>query len=179
MPIAAIPAGVEIRKISAVQKRALDELLKKQKDTDLGTAILSTALPTAAFVGVSAMAGIAVWAYLNDEKITELVKTTTEQAGLGVAKVLIGGTGLFADFAFDRPIGSKGEPRTGETTVQGNTLTKCQRYEADYVADNELHTIPFVGTVLQATSQLNTIQKMKADGCSKPSIIPQAQWDQG
>lgn len=179
MPIAAIPAGVEIRKISAVQKRALDELLKKQKETDLQNEIVTTVIPTVAFIGVSAMAGIAAWAYLNDEKITELVKTSTEQAGLGVAKFLIGGSGLFADFALDRPVGSAGDPRTKETTIQGNTLTRCQRYEADYVADNELHTLPFVGTVLQATSQLNTIQKMKKEGCSKPSIIPQAQWDQG
>ena len=42
MPIAAIPQGIELRKISAVQKRAVDELLQKQKDTSL----LNTAIPS-------------------------------------------------------------------------------------------------------------------------------------
>ena len=180
MPIAAVPAGVEIKKITPTQKKALDELLKKQKDADLQTELITTLIPTLAFVGVAATAGVTAWAYLNNEKVSEIFTKATEGAGLQVAKGLISFGGLITDFAMDAPAGSRDpEPRTGETTPQGNVLSKCQRFEADYVQDNELHDIPFVGTVLQATSQLNTIQKMKKEGCSKPSIIPQAQWDQG
>ena len=35
MPITAVPQGVELRKISAVQKRALHELLSKQRENNL------------------------------------------------------------------------------------------------------------------------------------------------
>lgn len=168
MPIAAIPAGVEIRKISAVQKRALDELLKKQKDTDLGTAILSTALPTAAFVGVSAMAGIAVWAYLKDTNPLETAKTWAESSGNVVADTLL------------NVLPSPDTPLTPETLPDGTVLPICTRFEADYVGQNELkNQIPFVGGTLQALSQLDTIKKMKKNGCSKPFVIPQSQWDQG
>ena len=33
MPIAAVPQGIELRKISAVQKKAVDELLKQQRES--------------------------------------------------------------------------------------------------------------------------------------------------
>ena len=40
MPITAIPKGVDLRKITPVQKRALDELLAKER----GTSALTTAI---------------------------------------------------------------------------------------------------------------------------------------
>ena len=46
MPIAAIPQGVEIRKISAVQKRALDELLKHQKEQSLLQTAMVALIPS-------------------------------------------------------------------------------------------------------------------------------------
>ena len=52
MPITAIPQGVEIRKITAVQKRALDELLGKQKETSL----MQTLIPSFTIVAVAAAA---------------------------------------------------------------------------------------------------------------------------
>ena len=59
-------------------------------------------------------------------------------------------------------------------------MSKCQRYEADYVNQNTIaEGIPFGGTILQALAQLSTIQNMKLEGCSKPDIIPQSQWEQG
>ena len=164
MPIAAIPAGVEIRKITAVQKRALDELLGKQKETSL----LETLIPSLAFVGVSAAAGVGIWAYLNEESITNSVKGFAEGSGKIVADALL------------NVLPSPDTPLTPETSPQGTELDVCTRFEADYVAQNDLkNNIPIVGGTLQALAQLDTIKKMKKNGCSKPFIIPQSQWDQG
>ena len=59
-------------------------------------------------------------------------------------------------------------------------IPRCTRYATDYVNQNTIaEGIPFVGVPLQALSQLYTIQAMKLEGCSKPDIIPQSQWDQG
>ena len=52
MPIAAIPQGVELRKISAVQKRAIDDLLKKQKESNILETAVGALIPTLGFVGV-------------------------------------------------------------------------------------------------------------------------------
>ena len=47
-------------------------------------------------------------------------------------------------------------------------------------AEKEIRNeLPFVGGTLQALAQLDTIRKMKKNGCTRPSIIPQSQWDQG
>jgi hypothetical protein len=164
MPIAAIPAGVEIRKISSVQKKALDELLKNQKDSDL----LATLIPTVAIVGVATIGGIAAWSYLQGTNPLETWKELAKDSGNVVAETLL------------KILPSPDAPLTPETSPQGTELPLCVRYEADYVAQNELkNQIPIVGGTLQALSQLDTIKKMKANGCSKPFIIPQAQWDQG
>ena len=85
MPIVAIPAGVEIKKITPTQKRALDELLGKQKESTL----LETVIPTLAFVGVSFAAGIGIWSYLNQESLTNSVKEFTEGSGKIVAETLL------------------------------------------------------------------------------------------
>jgi hypothetical protein len=168
MPIAAVPAGVEIKKITPTQKKALDELLKKQKDADLQTELLTTIIPTAAFVGVSVAAGVGIWAYLNQESITNSVKGFAEGSGKLVADALL------------NVLPSPDTPLTPEVTAQGTELDICTRFEADYVAQNDLkNSIPIVGGTLQALGQLDTIKKMKKNGCSKPFVIPQSQWDQG
>ena len=164
MPIAAVPAGVEIKKITPTQKKALDELLKKQKETSL----LETLIPSLAFVGVSVAAGVGIWAYLNQESITDSVKGFAEGSGKIVADALL------------NVLPSPDTPLTPEVTAQGTELDICTRFEADYVAQNDLkNSIPIVGGTLQALGQLDTIKKMKKNGCSKPFVIPQNQWDQG
>ena len=164
MPIAAVPAGVEIKKITPTQKKALDELLKKQKETSL----LETLIPSLAFVGVSVAAGVGIWAYLNQESITNSVKGFAEGSGKIVADALL------------NVLPSPDTPLTPEVTAQGTELDICTRFEADYVAQNDLkNSIPIVGGTLQALGQLDTIKKMKKNGCSKPFVIPQSQWDQG
>ena len=56
MPIAAVPQGVELRKISAVQKRALDDLLRNQRENNLLETTISAAVPALAFIGVGGAA---------------------------------------------------------------------------------------------------------------------------
>ena len=55
MPIAAIPQGVELRKISAVQQRALDKLVESQNGTSLKNTALAVGIPSI-FLGVGALA---------------------------------------------------------------------------------------------------------------------------
>ena len=45
MPITAIPKDVELRKISAVQKKALDDLLSKQRENTLLETVISATIP--------------------------------------------------------------------------------------------------------------------------------------
>ena len=164
MPIVAIPAGVEIKKITPTQKKALDELLGKQKESTL----LETVIPSLAFVGVSFAAGIGIWSYLNQESITNSLKELAEGSGKVVAETLL------------KVLPSSDMPLTPEVSPQGSTLPICKRFEADYVGQNDIkNSIPFVGGTLQALGQLDTIKKMKKNGCSKPFVIPQSQWDQG
>ena len=57
MPITAIPPGVEIKTITAGQKRALDELLSKERE--------NSSISTALMVGIpSIIAGSAILAYV-------------------------------------------------------------------------------------------------------------------
>ena len=93
MPITAIPKGVELRKITAVQKRALDELITKERG--------SSALTTAILVGIpSIVAGSAVLAYVFKEEaqewyaekkgeIVEAIKTLVENTGGGIVSVVL------------------------------------------------------------------------------------------
>ena len=82
MPIAAIPQGIELRKISAGQQKAVDELLKKQKETSL----LNSAIPSTALLVIAAGTGaiylfrdeIKEWATGLDCETTILLKRNSE-----------------------------------------------------------------------------------------------------
>ena len=83
MPITAIPKGVELRKITAVQKRALDELITKERG--------SSALTTAIIVGVpSIVAGSAILAYVFKEEAKEWFAEQEENFREAVVKVVAG-----------------------------------------------------------------------------------------
>ena len=71
MPITAIPAGVEIRKITAVQKRALDELMSKQNTTSTKTTALAVGLP-AIFLGLAGLS------FLFKDEIKDTIKEEWE-----------------------------------------------------------------------------------------------------
>lgn len=175
MALELLPDGT-FKKLSKVQTDALERYYKREKKvrkefpTEAGLLLVGYGVP------IVMAATIAAAAFIFRDEIKERAKEEGISAGLGVAKVL---TFIARGFGPKLMGETTIEPREPEVTPQGNVLTRCQRYEADYVADNELHTIPFLGTPFQALAQLNTIQKMKKDGCSRPSIIPQSQWDQG
>ena len=174
MPIAAIPQGVEIRKITAVQKKALDELLGKERE--------SNSLTTALLVGIpSIVAGSAVLAYVfkdemkewfdeQQDTITEAAKKIVAGAGEGIVDIVIDtGNKIF-----------RNDPVTPEV-VQGSTLDRCTRWAVD--ATDTLGRIQAgnLSKVEQTQAALNLIyiaKNMKSEGCSRPSAISQAQWDQ-
>ena len=168
MALELLPDGT-FKKLTKVQTDALNRYYKRENSRDLTTEAIISGLPI--ILGVS----IASIAYIFRDDIKEKVLTALEEeaigAGLGIAKVIT---------RFIRGEKQRTEPQQPEVTIQGNVLTRCQRYEADYVTQNTIaEGIPFVGVPLQALAQLNTIQSMKLEGCSKPSIIPESQWKQG
>jgi len=167
MAIVAIPRGVEITKVTKAQERALDKLLKAQRDENTIQTAIRVAIPTLAFVGVAGVGIATTFAYLKDLEVPS-VSQVAENAGGAVANALL------------NVLPSPDTPITPEVTELGTTLPICKRFEADYVSQNEIRNeLPFVGSTLQALAQLDTIKKMKKNGCTRPSIIPQSQWDQG
>ena len=176
MPITAIPKGVELRKITAVQKRALDELITKERG--------SSALTTAILVGIpSIIAGSAVLAYVFKEEaqewyadkkgeILEAIKTVVENTGGGIVDVVLD----TANKVFQN------NPKTPKV-VNGSELTRCTRWAVD--ATDVLALVQAKGsnitkteTVAAALAIIGIAKEMKREGCSRPSAISQAQWDQ-
>jgi hypothetical protein len=172
MALELLPDGT-FKKLTKVQTDALDRYYKRDKKvikefpTEAGLLIVGYGVPI-----VMATTIITAGWIFRDE-IKEKIKEAVIPSGLGVAKWIT----RFVRGEKNVPT----EPQQPEVTPQGNVLSKCQRYEADYATQNTIaEEIPFgVGTILQALAQLNTIQSMKLEGCSKPDVIPQAQWDQG
>jgi hypothetical protein len=175
MALELLPDGT-FKKLSKVQTDALNRYYKRENKRDLTTEAIISGLPI--ILGVS----IASIAYVFRDTIKEQVLTALEEesigAGLWVAK------GLTKFFRGEK---QKTEPMTPdlvpsqldpEVMVE---IPRCTRYATDYANQNTIaEGIPFgFGTVFQALSQLHTIQAMKLEGCSKPDIIPQSQWDQG
>jgi len=175
MPIAAIPQGIELRKISAVQQKAVDELLNKQREASLwNSAIPSTALLViAAGAAVTFLFGDEIKNWAKDQAgnigkaITEKVVETAKGTGATVADIVTGVIG-------------RDEPRSPGTftDAQGNVLTipRCSRWENDYV-DTVTQVQQGGNVTLLALAQLNIIKNMKADKCSRPVIISSSQWN--
>jgi len=174
MPIAAIPQGVEIRKITAVQKKALDELLGKERE--------SNSLTTALLVGIpSIVAGSAVLAYVfkdemkewfdeQQDTITEAAKKIVAGAGEGIVDIVIDtGNKIF-----------RNNPVT-PSEYQGSTLDRCTRWSVDATENLARTQKGNLSRDEKARAALNLIyiaKNMKIEGCSRPSAISQAQWDQ-
>ena len=167
MAIAAIPPGVEIKKLSPTQEKALDKLLKQQRDENTLQTAIRVAIPTLAFVGVAGIGIATTFAYLKDielPSVKDLVTSVTVDAGSVVADVITNVIG-------------RNEPRTPEFTPSGaGPIPRCKRWESDYL-DTVKDDVGYVDTVLLASAQLNIIKNMKAEGCTKPSVIKQKQCD--
>ena len=168
MGISAIPPGVEIRKLTPTQERALDKLLKAQRDENTLQTAIRVAVPTLAFVGVAGIGIVTTFAYLKDIELPS-VKDIVKGAGVDAG-------GIVAD-VITTVIG-RDNPRTPEFTPSGaGPIPRCQRWESDYVTTIKDDPGP-IETTLLATAQLNIIKNMKAEGCSRPSSIPARQWNE-
>ena len=167
MGISAIPPGVEIRKLTPMQERALDKLLKSQRDENTLQTAIRVAVPTLAFVGVAGIGIVTTFAYLKDIELPS-VKDIVKGAGVDAG-------GIVAD-VITTVIG-RDNPRTPEFTPSGaGPIPRCQRWASDYVDTVKDDSGPVESTIL-AVAQLNIIKNMKAEGCTKPSVIKQSQWD--
>ena len=163
MGIAAIPSGVEIKKLTPRQEKALDKLLKAQRDENTLQTAIRVAVPTLAFVGVAGVAIATTFAYLKDIPLPS-VKDLAIDAGGTVADLITTAVG-------------RTDPRTPEFTPQGaGPIPRCQRWASDYI-DTIEDDAGYIDTVLLATTQLNIIKNMKAEKCTRPSVIPKSQWD--
>jgi hypothetical protein len=173
MAIAAIPQGVEIKKITATQKRALDELLKAQRDENTLQTAIRVAIPTVAFVGVAGVAIATTFAYLKDLELPT-VKDIVTGAGDLVSDTIVGGV--------DALVGEQ-QPVTPEYLPSGaGPIPICKRWETDYVTTLEQisqgEADSITGTIVGALVQKNIIKQMKKRGCDRPMTIPQSQWDE-
>ena len=174
MPITAIPKGVELRKITSVQKRALDELITKERG--------SSALTTAILVGIpSIIAGSAVLAYVfkeeaktwladQQETILEVAKKVVENTGGGIVEVVLD----TANKIFQN------NPKTPKV-VNGSELTRCTRWAVDatdVLALVQKGNLTKAETAVAAIATIAIAKEMKREGCSRPAAISVAQWDQ-
>ena len=173
MGIAAIPQGVEIKKLTPTQERALDKLLKAQRDENTLQTAIRVAIPTVAFVGVAGAAIATTFAYLKDIELPT-VKDIVIGGGDIVSDVIVGGV--------EKIVGDQ-QPKTPEYLPSGaGPIPICKRWETDYVdvmeqiAEGEADSI--TGTVVGAVLQKNIIKQMKKQGCERPVVIPQSQWDE-
>jgi len=175
MPIAAVPQGVELRKISATQKKAIDDLLKNQKETSL----LNSAIPATALLVVAGGAGVI---FLFKDQIREWAESQVGSLGDALkekAKGFIDSTGeVMANIVTD--IVGRDNPRTPAefTNAQGEVLIipRCQRWETDYL-DTQVQAQAGGDPAVLGLAQLNIIKNMKAEKCERPVIIKQSQWD--
>ncbi len=170
MSIAAIPPGVEIKKLTKTQERALDKLLKAQRDENTLQTAIRVAVPTLAFVGVAGIGIVTTFAYLKDIELPS-VKDIVKNAGVDAG-------GLVADVITN--VVGRENPRTPEFTPSGaGPIPRCQRWETDYL-DSRVRQdkASEFEKPLIALGQLNILKNMKSEGCSKPPRVPQNQWDQ-
>ena len=67
MPLTAVPQGVEIRKLSAAQKRALDKLLESQNGSSTKNTALAVGITTIAL----ALGGMAIYSRMKLKKLSK------------------------------------------------------------------------------------------------------------
>ena len=178
MPITAVPQGVELRKLSAVQKRAVDDLLARQRESSLVENFVTSALPALAFAGVGGAAVLVAYSYLNDLKIPtakEVAKAVTTAAGEIVSDVVIDVGGGLAKAA-----GFEDNPTTPEFLPAGTgPLSRCKRWEVDAVeiVSRIQGGLNEVEKVQAALATKRVIKNMKAEGCDRPTAISVDQWE--
>ena len=177
MPIAAIPAGVELRKISATQKKALDDLLKLESG--------NTTFNTALLVGIPAVfIGLGAAAFLFKDEIKETVKEEWENIksfAEGIPAGAFTGT-IDAGFALGKEItGVDLEATTGQAAeIFGPDIGICQQYEYDLVSlaqrVDDTPSYRLDQKIALGLGIRSKLKGMKAQGCSKPAFTPSEDW---
>jgi len=178
MPIAAIPPGVEIRKLSAVQNKALNKLMESQNGSSSKNTALAVGIPTVAL----AIAGMA---YLFRSEIKENIKENWDDLksfAEGIPAGMFTGT-IDAGFALGKEItGVDLTEVTGRATeVFGESVSLCEQYEYDLVelqqrVDKTSKYNVFAIAAL-GIGKREKLKGMKKNGCSKPPYIKQNDWD--
>ena len=178
MPIAAIPQGVEIRKLSAVQNKALQKLLENQNGSSTKNTALAVGIPTIAL----AIGGMA---FLFKDEIKEAVKESWDDIKEFAEGIPAGAfTGAIdAGFALGKEItGVDLEATTGTAAeVFGEGVSLCEQYGYDLVELQQRvdatskYNVPAI--IALGIGKRSKLKGMKAAGCSKPPYIDQNDWN--
>jgi len=173
MPIAAIPQGVEIRKISAVQKRALDELLKQQKDQTLLQSAIVTLVPS--FTALT-LGGLFAYIFIHRDTIADQYEQLKQDFFSGAGKTFtdFGKTITGGAIAADVPSNA---PETGTVFENMNT---CQLFEYDITELFGKMDDAKGNPLAEFAIGYNLQQKyagMKKAGCPKPPRVDQDNWN--
>ena len=178
MPIAAIPPGVEIRKLSAVQNKALQKLLENQNGSSTKNTALAVGIPTIAL----AIGGMT---FLFKDEIKEAVKESWDDIKEFAEGIPAGAfTGAIdAGFALGKEItGVDLEASTGTAAeVFGEGVSLCEQYGYDLVElqqrvdKTSKYNVPAI--IALGIGKRAKLKGMKAAGCSKPPYIDQNDWN--
>ena len=172
MPVIAIPKDIEFRKVTPAQQKSLEKIMSDSKNNTLrAVAIPTIALSTLAIVGGTA--------FLFKDQIKEFVQENVDDLTGAITEKIKGVVTGAGDIVSDTIVTVVGrdEPQTPEFTPSGlGPIPRCKRWESDYVTTIKDDPSP-TEIVLLALAQKNIIKNMKRDKCDRPSIIPQAQWD--
>ena len=169
MPLTAIPQGVEIRKLSVAQKRALDELLGKETQGNL--------LQNAVLVGIpSILVGGIAFSFLFKDKLSELLpkfEDYIEQIPEATYSSIVGQGFDLGKTLTGVDLSAPTEATTG-TIFENQTI--CERYGYDlvtlYAKKTNLITAPIVGLQIQ-----QKLKGMKRNGCTKPPYVNSKNWN--
>lgn len=174
MPIAAIPAGVELRKISATQKKALDDLLKQESGNSTFNTALLVGIPAAVVV-----AGGLFWLF-KDEAKAEIKNqwSAIKEFAKGIPAGMLTGT-IESGLALGQEItGIDLETTTGKAAeIYGEDVGICQQYEFDLIElAQRAQGAGFFEKPLLGLNIRQKLKGMKKAGCPKPPFTPSEDW---
>ena len=182
MGLELMPDGVTFKKLNATQEKAVNRYYKRLHDKPISQDL---ALP----IGLVILGGIGAIAYIFKERIEEEFEEQQEAFATWIVglpkKIVVASGGGVADAILtltDNLFGNN--PNNPEyvtlynPTRQVGPFTRCQRWESDGLdwktKDQAGEYITKTGSALVAG---RIIKNMKREGCTKPTVFSQAQWD--
>ena len=185
MALELMPDGKTFKKLNAIQEKAMSRYYRRLHDVPLTQ---SLALP----IGLAVLGGIGALAYVfkdelqlylkdKEEDVVEWIKGLPVAAGGGVADILIKAGDLIFPQNPLNPEYIQLDPilnPDGTTTPRPPTgpFSRCQRWGLD--ADDVVALINEKGpSTVYALALKRIITNMKKEGCTKPQVITQAQWE--